>query len=58
MLHCFLTLQESFSKVDFPSIRYRDFDQLVEFALYRLRVSACEIRDLAVENTLQIITQR
>jgi hypothetical protein len=35
-----------------------DFDQQAEFAAARPRVSACEIRDIAVENALQIITQR
>jgi hypothetical protein len=37
------------------SFRYMDFDQQTELAFYLERVSACEIRDLAVENALQII---
>jgi len=35
-----------------------DFDQQAELALHLSRISGCEIRDLAVENALQIITER
>src|ERR1035437_8581248 len=58
MIHRFFSLQGRCGKVDFSSIRYRDFDQQAEFAIPRLRVSGCEIRDLAVENALQKITLR
>jgi hypothetical protein len=42
----------------FISTRYIDFDQQPEFAFHLFRVSGCKIRDLAVENALQIITLR